>query len=384
MIIEVKGVQFTNKGAELMLAAVKKTLAQHLPNAKIAIAPSNNASAKQIQAQGYLVRRHIRKRLFDLNSLSSLIPAVVRHYLRQHHNTVYEADLDAVLDASGLSYGDQGNDIVLAQTAKECTRLKRRGIPYIFLPQSLGPFTRKKNQHAAKQAFSQARLIFAREHTSLGYVQQLVGKDAQHLFLAPDFTNLLAADTSEATTKGRFLIIPNSKMLSEKNSDTRWQATYQPLLSKLGSALVGMGEEVAVLNHSGREDKALCQQLAKQIGNVEVITPNSAIAVKRHIGDARAVICSRFHGCVSALSQGVPCLATGWSHKYQELFAEYGCSEYLLAPNKTPDYIRQQLGLLTHPPALTQAQLTANAEQYKQQSEAMWRQVLEVLNGSQD
>ena len=76
MIIEVKGVQFTNKGAELMLAAVKQTLAQHLPNAKIAIAPSNNASAKQIQAQGYLVRRHIRKRLFDLNSLSSLIPAV--------------------------------------------------------------------------------------------------------------------------------------------------------------------------------------------------------------------------------------------------------------------------------------------------------------------
>ncbi len=52
----------------------------------------------------------------------------------------------------------------------------------------------------------------------------------------------------------------------------------------------------------------------------------------------------RFHALVSALSQGVPGLVHGWSHKYRWLSDEYGVSDFVLDPYENPGTVEATVG----------------------------------------
>jgi len=89
---------------------------------------------------------------------------------------------------------------------------------------------------------------------------------------------------------------------------------------------------------------------------------------------------SRFHGLVSALSQGVPALATGWSHKYQMLFEDYGIPEGMLKVGASDAEIERKVAWITDDREQIQTELKARAEHLKAQSEQMWQQVFEVID----
>ncbi|MCO7251775.1 polysaccharide pyruvyl transferase family protein [Pseudoalteromonas sp. SSMSWG5] len=381
MLIEIKGVQFVNKGAELMLASIISQLAKELPSADICLAHNKNSPYKNRARVGAYQKINLRKNIIDLNGVFYFFPRFILNYFKNRFGIVTEADVDVVLDASGFSYGDQWSDVIIKQVANEVSRFKKKRKHYIFMPQSLGPFTRKSNRLSAKKAFKNASLVFAREEPSYKHVMDLVS-ESSHIAQAPDFTNLLIpTELSEYTKyKDHIIIIPNSKMQSNKNKDDWWREHYVETLAFLVNKAQEANEKVIIVNHSGFEDAILCDEINQLIAKpCEVIEPKDAKGVKYLISNGKLVISSRFHGCVSSLSQGVPCIATGWSHKYQELFNEYEVSDMLIASGITNEQLSTLLNITLKQLEQKKSGLEKYIISYKQKSEKMWLQVFDIL-----
>ncbi len=378
MNIEIKGVQFINKGAELMLMAALAQITKLAPGADIILRPNKGSPYLKRANLGAYQKLTLTKSWIDLNALTYLLPTRVRTWLKKTYGLVTEADVDVILDASGFAYGDQWTSIALRQLSSEVGRYGRKGKPYIFLPQALGPFTRPKDRKRLQASLPKAALILARERSSYEFVKGL-GVTDRVLKQYPDFTNLVTATHPNdfSYNKPVLLIIPNSKMLSDKNPNSDWRNRYMQVLH--GAVEIGLSLDfsVVVLNHEGRSDQAVCDALQRKASSaIDLINEDDALQVKGIIGASHLVLSSRFHGCVSALSQGVACLGSSWSYKYERLFEEYDRRACLL--DKPLDRAALELVIQR---ALS-SQLPDNSELIllrKKQSEEMWTQVAKYL-----
>ncbi|GAA6203338.1 polysaccharide pyruvyl transferase family protein [Thalassotalea sp. SU-HH00458] len=376
MLIEIKGVQFVNKGAELMLMAMVDKIQQLWPEAEICLLPRINSPYKNRAKLGAYQKLNFRKGTIDLNKFSYFMPRKMRQYLKRAWGIVTEVDVDLILDASGFSYGDQWSDTALIQAAKEAKRLNENNKKYVFMPQALGPFTSKQNQKWSKVAFDNASVVFARDDISYQATKKVTTNS--HLFISPDFTNLISPYLHDdyVDLKGGVAVIPNSKMLSQQNKNKAWRDNYLRVLTNIVELLMKQGKHVFLLNHEGKSDETICHQINQAFNNeLLIISPADSLQVKAIIGQCSLTICSRFHGCVSSLSQGVPCITTSWSHKYEQLFSEYGVSNLLLPATIE----KEELIELVHFVIDEQAEITnillPNISKFKQEARDMWDKI---------
>jgi colanic acid/amylovoran biosynthesis protein len=112
MIIEIRGVQFENKGAQLMLHAVLQQLSDRLPTATVALRPNAGTTYRELCSVAALIKVPLRKQAVDLNPLSYSWPTWLDVAL-QNFGVVAEGSVDAVLDASGFAYGDRWGSAAL-------------------------------------------------------------------------------------------------------------------------------------------------------------------------------------------------------------------------------------------------------------------------------
>lgn len=378
MIVEIKGVQFVNKGAELMLIAVLQQLELNLPNALIALSPGPNSPFIDRAQIGALQKLSIRKNRLDFNALTYYLPRRLRDWLQQNWGIVTEADIDVILDASGFAYGDQWGSIQILHLANEIKRFHKRGKKYIFLPQAFGPFSRKKDMTWLSDSLPSASLIITREANSKRKIESIAGSRS-NILQYPDFTNLIvsAEQIRSNDLQNKVLVIPNSNMVSAKNVNKDWQESYVPILVFIINDLLERGITPVLLNHEGGGDAKICNLLKQKFkSDIDAVELRDPLEVKSAIGMSRGVICSRFHGCVSALSQQVPCLGTSWSHKYEELFEEYEVSDYLISPQDSESELKRKLSDLLDGTAKADLHIVDN---FKALSEAMWRKVFEIM-----
>lgn len=378
MYIEIKGVGFINKGAELMMHAVLQKVGEKIPQAKFVLAPGVNSPYRKRAGLGLYQKIWFSK--FGI-PLGMYFGQYIHKKLREYYGLICHEEIKIVFDASGFSYSDQWGPGKSVMTAKAIKRWKKNNTKVILLPQAMGPFTSKQIRQAFSQIVGKADLVFPRDGVSYKHVIDLVGEQ-QHVIQAPDFTNLVKGIVPEEFKgkEGRFCIIPNYRMIDKTSSEE--SKKYIPFLVNCVHHLLKQKILPFIMVHEGEQDSWLAKEVCKQCGEeLEIIREVNPLKIKGIIGTCRGVISSRFHGLVSALSQGVPALASGWSHKYEMLFADYGFPEGCITVDSSDAEIKKMIVQITDETNVAQLKqkLTEAAQIQKQRSEKMWDRVFKCI-----
>ncbi|WP_397472679.1 polysaccharide pyruvyl transferase family protein, partial [Rheinheimera sp.] len=122
----------------------------------------------------------------------------------------------------------------------------------------------------------------------------------------------------------------------------------------------------------------LCEEIAAK-APCTIVQIEDPLAVKAFIGKAELAISSRFHGAVNALSQGVPCIATSWSHKYHAMMSDFGMGDYCVAELSEQNLLHALQQLLDNKDTLA-SEVKQKAAALKQQNAAMWQRLYQSIN----
>jgi len=373
-MIEVTKTNFVNKGAELMLLAIIHKLRKERNDIEFVIQPTLKTSTYIRRAQLGLYQKIGFERLgIEWGKFGALIP----YSVRRSYGLVIDNEVDVVLDASGFSYSDQFGPGPSIRAAKKIENWKINGTKVILLPQAFGPFEKEATKNAMGRIIKAADLIFARDKSSFSYLKTLV-PSSTNIFIAPDFTNLIPGVVPEYYNSDihRICIIPNSKMIDKTSSDVR--NNYIPFLAGCIDYLKTKKAHPFLLLHELGDDY-LAKKIQEMVSvSVPIISEADPLKVKGIIGGCCAVVSSRYHGLVSALSQGVPCIATGWSHKYFTLLEDYNCSECIVDVKAPEEMLFQKLDLVVENAGKLTENIRNAAEKQKKLTEDMWLKVIKV------
>ena len=201
-----------------------------------------------------------------------------------------------------------------------------------------------------------------------------------NLYRYGDFTNLINARPSNynhvlaTPTKLQecACIVPNCNMLSRRYSNLDWPSRYSAILVAAVGYYRKKGLTPFFLNHESAADAALITAINLQLPQpLEIVVEVDPLRLKGIIRNAGAVLCSRYHGCVSAMSQGIACIGTSWSHKYDALYTDYGAEPLLLSPNVSVDQLHQAIDTSLDPGNGLRQHLDLRSAALKADSELM-------------
>lgn len=371
MKIVLFGVQTNNKGAELMLYAILQEVEQKFPDAKVYI------SSKAVQQGLDYVDTALDFRFWPFYKLLKVthINGILKRLKLPEVEGADFIKADYFLDGSGFRFSDQTN---LWGTTPEwwkriLSRQYKNGAKIVFLPQAFGPIEKESTKQVISILGKYSTVIMPRESVSYNYIKSSGLVDMQKVKLYTDFTSLVKGKFPKGYNHLRdgICIIPNMKMIDQG------KISYEDYI-RLLSAIIAEGKKtnrpVFLLNHEGQRDENLAYQCQKSVaGEIEVVTGLNALEVKGLIASAYLVVTSRFHGLASSLNSCVPCLATSWSHKYSELFRDYGIKDGVLPLDDVTAAVEQVKFFLSESENVRiREHLSKKVPLIKEQTREMW------------
>lgn len=368
---QILGVDPANKGACLMLDAIRQEVGRRHPGSRFAVDLRTSVEARL--AHGLWGAPPTNWKGLDLSGMSGAAPRSVVSRL----GLVTEPEIDVIFDASGFAYGDfWGADKFRRRVGRPIGRWRRKGKTVIMMPQAWGPFTEPGFAEALREALGQADLVFARDGESERHLREAGVANVRR---APDFTTLLKPAPGAAEEAGEAFLIPNAKLIESGGKEAG--GVYLRFLVAAAETLRAISPRTAILIHEGAGDLRLAEAVQAKVPSLEIVEPADHLDAKRRLAGARAVISSRFHGLVSALSSGVPSFACGWSHKYAALMADYGCEDHMASLGDEASWAPRLAAFAeaTRGDALV-ADLKRAAADQSAQSRAMWDEIFAVID----
>lgn len=363
MIIEIRGTNTRNKGAQLMLQAICSRLGDQ---SELSVLPAT--TDRTVRSRLGLRQALCHPSLPRVtSSLGNAVPARIR----TEYGLTSDREVDGVLDASGFHYTDQLPTAFARSEARAGRTWARRGVPKIVMPQAYGPFKKRATQRWACEALDQASLVFVRDRVSENYVRQL--RISTPIMRSPDFTIGIKPPTIDPISEQPFVaLVPNTKLFTHGGLR---RSQYVDLLVGFSGAAKAEGLTSVVVVHE-QTDHRVARELAERIG-APLFRNADPLVLKAALGQASAAVASRFHAVVGCLSQSVPTLALGWSHKYRELLDDFGVPDRIVTPESDPKAAITDL--LSDGAGTTRQR--ARLPELIDEVELMWERTIDTLNG---
>jgi colanic acid/amylovoran biosynthesis protein len=337
---------FANKGAEALLKTLKYELNKRLAQVRFqAIVSANQAAdARKADFIPFESRSRQESVMYHLGRVSRLkatrawsAASQARRYLSRLK------ECTAVLDLSGYAYADTFGVYPMLLTEDIVYGCSAASVPYVFMPQAWGPLTNPFSQQSIRHIAERATMLFARDKTSLRYLQSVPNIPLEKLELAPDivlkFKPRESRDTLEPLERAGLLpknrqrvgICPNIKIYraTERQGVGMANPYVQWLVELCRRFLRETDVEVVLFPHEMStnwwrwDDRYVCRLVHNVISDNKRVRYFSeycsADTLKLLIRELDFLIGSRFHSIIAALSLYVPAVAVGWSHKYQEV-----------------------------------------------------------------
>ncbi|MFB0613925.1 polysaccharide pyruvyl transferase family protein [Aurantiacibacter poecillastricola] len=388
--IELLGPWLHNRGDELMLEAVIRQYGGD--RARLGISSNLGLDAFPPYPSLHNIKSHaafasVSKELLKGNA--SQFARMVRDDILLRRNTeedfydrgwIPEPSLDLLLDASGYAYGDPWSLVRTRDRAAYYARLKSRGTKIVILPQAFGPFEEPQRREAARDLFSQCDIVFARDVPSRDYIEGLHLPGKPTIPIAPDITTLLEVEAARASQWAHCVaIVPNARMLDRTSDDV--SGSYHEFLDRIARMTRAKGFEPLLVVHE-KNDRSLIRDVAANMSHGCRIVDENARVTKGILGAVRGVVSSRYHACVSSLSQCVPTIATSWHHKYELLFRDYDCEHMLVDPGAGDEVLERAMDQFVHAKQLQhlRTRLESRADSQKEEVRGMWAKVDDLLS----
>lgn len=232
-----------------------------------------------------------------------------------------------ILYCCGYIFGDRWGISRLKKVLEDIKKAKKNGCKVVLMPQSFGPFGREENRLVFRELLDLVDLGFARDDESFFYASPFDQKGV--IANSIDYTGLLnEIEVLRPENKcNRLCVVPNNKILEKYGASA--EKEYVNAVVRLAQHIKDdIKCKVAILRHTIGKDDYLIKNIHDRLPGSDVVQFESFLAARKYIGESSAVISSRFHGMMHSLTQGVPVIALGWSHKYQGAMEKYSLPDY--------------------------------------------------------